>query len=565
VAVPASRRRALVIAGPGYSPAAALTSPALAVDQRPPSQAPADADGWRPYTAVCLADATGTALTAAQRAALARYVQDGGGLVILGSGPCAGPADSDDPLNKAAPLVANPYQRRPLKVIVVLDASGSMGQEVIDEAGKAGGVRKFDVAVEAVQSLKQHLTPRDALTVIRFAETAALAYDSGAGPIDFGRLHAIDRRTAPAGSTKIKGALEMALGAVPGQGRDGLVLIVSDLETQDSDLPAADLAGQFRRAKLTVAAVVTSPDEQKQNASLLRFLEDLRADRIASERLTGLAELFGRYVRKARGEPVRRGAFTARGEGRVFGVADFSLPLTAYLPSAMKSDAAVLVQVGNDPVVAHRQRGLGKVVSIAVPVDGKDNAALGDSPALADLLARAVAWSARPEGDPRFSGQIVDRRRGRRLTVTAADGAGPMDSLALTCAAARATGQEETPRSFPLRQTAPGRYEADLPPSAGPETLQVAAGDGRVVWWTSPPHRAASEFAAVGADWEALRRLADLTGGRLLPAGRLGDLPAHVKQASARHRIALWPWLLALAAAAMLADWCTARVLQRGK
>lgn len=408
-------------------------------------------------------------------------------------------------------------------------------------------------------------TARDSLTVIRFAETPALAYDSGPAQIDFGRLHAIDRATNPTGSTKIRGALELALQSAPDAAHDGLVLIVSDLETQDADLPAAELARQFAAARLSVAAVVTSPDQQKLNPALARFLDDLHADRIASERLAGLADLFARFVRAARGEPVRRGAFTAAGEGPVLGIPNFSLPLTAYLPSALKPDALTLARAGADPVIASRQAGLGKVLSIALPISPADNPALAASGPLAALLPRAAAWTARADLDPRFTAQLSSLPHARRLVLLAADSKGPLDSLVLSCRAARAEAPDEPPHAAPLLQTAPGRYEAALPPAAGPETLQVSLANGPVVWWSSPAHLPPAEFSALGADWQTLRRLANLTGARLLPPRALADLPAQVRHAAARDHSPLWPWLLALALAAMLADWCTTRVLQRGR
>ncbi|MCY2931265.1 MAG: VWA domain-containing protein, partial [Planctomycetota bacterium] len=445
VALPPARRLAAVLTAAG----ARDVSNALAASNMPLSAisdaaAPDDPDAWLPYSAVCLVDPTGTGLSIAQRNALARYVLAGGGLVVVGAGPCQSPADFTDPLNQILPLVANPYQRKPMKVIVLLDASGSMGERPPGAAGAPAAMRKFDLAVEALATLKEHLTDQDGLAVIRFSETGALVYDTdgadgrGKRRIDMGEVLAIDRRTPPAGSTKIKPALELALAAAPTDGRDGLVLIVSDLETQDADLRPAELAGRLERAKLTLAAVATVPAEEKLNPDLERLLELAHSPAIRSEKLSGLADLFARFVRRIRGGPVRHGAFALAADGPVFSAATLALPpLTAYLPSAVKGDATILARVGADPVLARRSAGAGKAVAIALPLAGADNEALPGSPAFVALLTDALAWSARAEGDSRFAGELTQLPRARRLTVTAADPAGPMDSLTLSCTLTR--------------------------------------------------------------------------------------------------------------------------------
>ncbi|MCY2931266.1 MAG: hypothetical protein NTV86_17625, partial [Planctomycetota bacterium] len=117
----------------------------------------------------------------------------------------------------------------------------------------------------------------------------------------------------------------------------------------------------------------------------------------------------------------------------------------------------------------------------------------------------------------------------------------------------------------PLLQQGPGRYEALLPASAGAEVLSVSAGSGpsaRVVWQASPAHLPSPEFAALGADFEALGRLATLTGGRILQPSQAADLPAQLGQAWAPGRSALWPYLLAAAVALMLLDWIATRIVR---
>ncbi|HAU37423.1 MAG TPA: hypothetical protein DCX07_06855, partial [Phycisphaerales bacterium] len=224
VVLPVARRAALV-APPAMLAAlrGALGAGVTALD---PAAAPASAQDWLDYDAVVLVDSTGQRLNPTQREALAEYVRGGGGLVLVGAGPHGSPADRDDPLNRCAALLADPYERKALKVVVVLDSSGSMSD-------RAGGRRKFDLAAEATLSLRRHLTPRDRLTVIAFSEQARLVYDSGDAPPDFSVLHEALRAVEPTGPTHVVPALTLAAGQIVPADADGLTLLLSDLATQD--------------------------------------------------------------------------------------------------------------------------------------------------------------------------------------------------------------------------------------------------------------------------------------------------------------------------------------------
>jgi hypothetical protein len=68
-----------------------------------------------------------------------------------------------------------------------------------------------------------------------------------------------------------------------------------------------------------------------------------------------------------------------------------------------------------------------------------------------------------------------------------------------------------------LRETAPGRYETDLPLDPGLQQVTVADTNGPGRAWTWAWVSSGSELARGGADWAALGRLASATGGQLEP------------------------------------------------
>lgn len=530
--------------------------PNLPADHLTAADAPTRPDGWAAYAAVCLIDETGQLLSPTQRASLADYVRAGGGLVLIGAGPYQRPTDRADPLNRVAPLAANPFHRRPLKVIVVLDASGSMAAQAINQTGRSAKQQKFAVAAEAVASLTGHMTPRDALAVITFSDEPKVVYDSGRTPPDFARLHEALAGVRPSGPTKVKPALDLALKAAPADPsvRRGLVLLLSDLMTQDKDLGPAAMAARFQAAKLSLAVAVTGGAEidPAPTSPLAALAGRLSAELIRTDHLAGLAKVFAGFLGKARGPAIRRGGpfpVAAAGAG-IFGLGPPILPaVTAYLPSAATGEAVqVLARVASgDAIIARQTIGLGRSVSIALPIG---------APPPPALATAAVRWCRRSNADPRFSGRLAPRRTGRRLSMWAADDSSPMNGLQLQVRLVAARPRDAAPIELALPQTAPGRYEADLPSLENPAAAHVLDATGRLVWRTALAGRCRREFAALGPDWTTLRRLAALTSGRIV---RQTALPTTAARLSSEALTRLWPFLLALAVLSMLADWSLTR------
>jgi hypothetical protein len=164
------------------------------------------------------------------------------------------------------------------------------------------------------------------------------------------------------------------------------------------------------------------------------------------------------------------------------------------------------------------------------------------------------------------------------VTIEARDANGPINGLDL---GGRIVPVGAAPVaaavSFPLVQTAPGRYEGDAGEQPGvPAGVEVRAGGsterspqagstssppgGRVVWQDVLSAGAPVELAQVGPDAVNLARLAELTGGRIIHGPGLGDFGQRL---AAARRKDLWPVLLGIAVALMLVEWAVARVRRR--
>ena len=236
----------------------------------------------------------------------------------------------------------NPFDRRPLKLIVLLDASGSMGETIAE--GPASGQVKFGVVSDAVLSLREHLTPHDELAVVTFSDFPRRIYDSGAAGVDFAVLGAALAKVRPSGPTYILPALDEAIASADLRGRQGLVLVLSDLRTEKIDDVAA-LALRLSKAGLGLA-VAASPDATDEGGPFP--LDPCRTDEapvVHSKSFIELAEVFARLLRRACPDALRSGLFTARSLANYW-LPTGSLPaVNAYLLCAPAENSDVLAAV----------------------------------------------------------------------------------------------------------------------------------------------------------------------------------------------------------------------------
>jgi len=549
---PIVRRAALIGAPGGYKPPGFAEALGMPVDVPAPRQLDATLGN---YAAVVIVDDTGELLSPEQRRGVARYARHGGGLVILGAGPHQSPADRLDPLNRAAALVPNPYDRKPLALAVALDASGSMGQTAESAAGQ---LVKFDQAAEAVLSLKRHLTDRDTLRVIVFADRAREVYTSGPDRPDFARLAAALREVRPTGATNVFPALELAAKNPPDAKRQGLLIIVSDLQTEKFDPPRA--AEILKQAKLDLAIVaIAAPTATPSTEPLEALRKLLDAPLEKRDHLVGLANIFVGFLRTVRGSAVRRGQFALSSPNSSANGAVLSgKSADTYILSAAAGDADVMLRIGGDDIMARRTVGLGRSVSFALATAGGANSALLATPEFTAVLASATKWAARPAPDARFSGRVTRSGRNVLVTVNGADSAGvPINMLELSVRTL--AGSDESAREMPMRQVAPGRYTAQFPLGESASDFHVIDAGGRVVWRGGLQKTYPREFDAIGPNYANLRRLASLTGGQLVEAQALTEIARTSRQTG---RWEVWPWLAAMALALMLLEWLSSRTIQ---
>jgi hypothetical protein len=132
------------------------------------------------------------------------------------------------------------------------------------------------------------------------------------------------------------------------------------------------------------------------------------------------------------------------------------------------------------------------------------------SAAEVEALAKLIA---EPPRDPRFT---VSWTQGAMLHVRidAADGQKYLNGELITLALVE-DSPNASPKSFPIPQTSPGRYEISLPAPTMP-TFASVYHNGRVLDRIALALRYAAEFEAIGNDAEAMQKLAASTGGAII-------------------------------------------------
>jgi secreted protein with Ig-like and vWFA domain len=520
--------------------ASALTAGDFEVDVRSARAIPTSLRELERYDFFILSDVAADQVSLGQQDAIERYVRDlGGGFLMAGGESSFGLGGwQNTRIERLLPVRMDAERRRDqpsLAIALVIDKSGSMNGQ------------KMELAKEAAAATAEMLSPDDYIEVIGFDSqpTRVVRMQSARNRIQI--LRDIGRLTAR-GGTAIFPALDMAYqDLVVTRARVKHVILLTDGQTQESGI--TELTQAMAAEGITISVVGLGADV---NRALLQQVANLGGGRAYfTVDPHNIPRIFMRETSTvARSNVVEEYFRPSIGAPADFlrGVDMATAPyLHGYVATRAKPSPAqvTLVSELGEPILARWRVGLGW--SLAWTSDVKNR--------------WSVEWLRWP-GYSRFWAQLVRehmrQRRRQTLDMTAevADGEvrvtvdaigaddefmndltssvhveGPMGGAPSRGRRDAGEGPPETARvseDHPLRQTAPGRYEARFPLAQYGSFVLTAEHrrDGRTVAESSAQlsNPYPREYMTLEPDVRLLERAATLTGGTVEPTvARLFD------------------------------------------
>ena len=464
---------------------------------------PADIREPLSYSAVFLRQSA-ISFSRGQLELLRRFVEDGGGVMMTG-----GPASyglggwARSPLEAVMPVQSDLRTRVdvPLVAMVaVVDRSLSM-------AGSGGGPdQKLGLALEGVSNVIELAGERDFLGVVTFSDSVKWVFKPtrATDSNKLQMLRALDSVQAE-GGTILEPAFREAIQAL----RDSRasvkhIILLTDGQIADADGNAtppdfAAIARDAKKSGITISSIGVGGDADFTRLKAIavagggRYYEALQVDTLprifTTEALTATRAL----VRK---EGVTPQLVKHPLAGSVTG----SPPrLSAYIATTLRSDAeAILIGADREPILAVSRRGVGRTAALTADLGRSD--AFTRWPDLPKLIGTVARWLEAQQTPFKLS----ISSDGRKAVVDAVSSNAYQNDLALEISAG---GQRQT-----MLQTAPGRYEADLPETA---TGSVSLSKSGELIASVRLTRDARELETGGGP-ELLRRIAAQSGGRVL-------------------------------------------------
>lgn len=495
---------------------------------------------------------------------LASYVeQAGGGLVMTGGRSSFGEGGyRRSPLEPLLPVsleMREEQRRTALAMSVLMDCSCSMGATVPD------GRTKMEVAAEGVVGALTLLNEKDEVSVAMVDTEVHEIFPMS--PVEKGLpLDEVSRGFSGGGGIFVGVALREGKSQILRSDKATRhVLLFSDAadsEEADDYLKTIDA---LKRQKVTVS-VIGLGTEKDSDAALLKEIAARGGGRIYfAEDATSLPRIFSQET-----IAVARATFVDE-PATLEAAAD--LPLLGRLPSLglpqvggynltyLRPRASVAMRTLDDnaaPVLALWPRGAGRAVAFMAEVDGPYTGELREWSGLRAALEGMVRWSMGGAGE---AGEAVARseRRGNQLRVTLDFAPGEALPGALPSLVLLPGDGRGAPVEVPMRWEDEDRVAAEYTlPGSG--TWHPVVKLGARVLRAPPvtlPYAPEFEPGSAKEGLEVLHAVAAVGGGmeRLSMAGLFAQAP------ESEGRVALAPWLVGLAVAALLAEVAVRRFL----
>ena len=543
-------------------------------EARRPADLPSRLSELQRFDAVVLQDVPANALSLDQQSTLHEYVRSlGHGLLALGGSNSYGLGDyKGTPLEDVLPVAMQPPPRRErqaVAILLIVDRSASM-------YGVDPQTSKLELAKGAAIAATQALVPNDRLGVLVFdTETRwTIPFTTVGEERSLAEIQTDIARIRFGGGTDIFKALDEGLPELAAEGADGGLAAKHAVLLTD---------GRSFADQSSYDRVIAAARQQGVTLSTIAIGED--ADTVLLERLA--ASGAGRYhfasdpqdlprltlkeTEIAREDPKVEGELQPRpyiengseAHATLRGFVPSQIPnIGGYVATTIKPDADLILESPEgDAVLAGWQYGLGRALAWTSDSGERWAGTWQRWDQSAAFWTQVLGYTFPDPTTGPLQTRIEADAAGAMVIAEATDASGaPLDLADVAVRIEAPAGAETT---LPLKQVAPGRYEARVPAaSALPGAYRLATvlekGEQRLealAGWSQPY---AAEFAGGEANTGLLQRVAQATGGATLSS--LEAASAALQAPPAREPLPLWPWL----AGAALALWVVEVAIRRG-
>jgi uncharacterized membrane protein len=528
----------------------ALTTAGFDVTVRPAAGLPVTPADLDPWDAVVLSDVKPGALSPRMMSALSDWVEKGGGgLLVAGGESVFGEGGyRKTPIERLTPVTFERKDQPEVALVLVLDRSWSM-------AGAS-----IDLCKTAAQAAVDVMTDEQSIGVLTFNDK----FDWDVTLRNVGKNRdAIRKKIAaiePGGHTLIYPAVEQSYLALRNvKARAKHVILLSDGRSYPADYEA--LVQKMTEARITVSSVAVGPSADPELLRNIAKWGKGRAYVVADAK--EVPQIFVKEAKNAMTPAFDEKDITPIVKAPAFltGVDFARMPRLKGRTATVLKDTALEIMGtdDDDPLLAFWPIGLGRTAVFASDV--KDRWAAnwikwpGYGPFFASVL-RAIARQRSPAVALDVTpGPIHGHTRSIAIAIEARNAnGGYRDLLRPAVQVSSTTG---APGDLPLRQVAPGRYEATLVADAAqPLTITTAGADAGAASRKILPDRAL-EYRFRPPDEPFLRSIASATGGTWHPT------PAALANAAGDHRSQrrpLWPALIGVALGLWFVDLLLRRV-----
>lgn len=513
-----------------------LSRARIEAEVRSPHSAFDDLADLAGFQGVILVNQSAYDYTHAQQESLRRYIHDaGGGLVMIGGPDTFGAGGwIGSPLEDALPVRLDPPQRRNTPrgaMMIVVDVSGSMAAPV----GSTGKSQLELASTAAIASLNA-LTPRDLVGVITFESSHRVLVPLQENT-DRARISRAILSMAPGGGTNMFPAIRAAGRALAAaEACVKHIVVLSDGQTVGSPADGAEIARLLGAAGITVSTVAIGDGADRAVLARIASLTRGRFYPVDSGNVErDLPAIFVRessYVARSlvwEGDPFAP-TVTGAGSEPMRGIGSVP-PIGGYIVAGDREGLSMVTLRGgaeNDPIAAHWQYGLGRVVAFLSDAGPRWATPWVGWGGFTPFWEQHVRWMMPPDGSADV--RMTTEHDGDR-TIVAIDARTPEgEPLNFATFNVRVSGPEGPAVTVPLRQAGPGRYLGEFI-ARDPGTYLVSAAyeaigpsgaalSGNVRGAVVQQH--AVEFRSLTDNAPLLLEVARLTGGRTLDILRPG-------------------------------------------